>query len=64
MPRATNAPASRRRRRRRLEQAKGFRGSRSKEMEMPDSKTPQDSPLVEEAVSSFEEPIKLEEQQE
>ncbi len=30
MPRATNAPASRRRRRRRLEQAKGFRGSRSK----------------------------------
>lgn len=41
-----------------------FRGSRSKEMEMPDSKTPQDSPLVEEAVSSFEEPIKLEEQQE
>lgn len=41
-----------------------FRGSRSKEMEMPDSKTPQDSPLVEEAVSSFEEPTKLEEQQE
>ena len=41
-----------------------FRGSRSKEMEMSDSKTPQDSPLVEEAVSSFEEPIKLEEQQE
>ena len=30
MPRATNAPASRRRRRRRLELAKGFRGSRSK----------------------------------
>ena len=30
MPRATNAPASRRRRRRTLEQAKGFRGSRSK----------------------------------
>jgi len=30
MPRATNAPASRRRRRRRLEQAKGFRGARSK----------------------------------
>lgn len=30
MPRATNAPASRRRHRRRLEQAKGFRGSRSK----------------------------------
>jgi len=30
MPRATNAPASRRRRKRRLEQAKGFRGSRSK----------------------------------
>ena len=30
MPRATNAPASRRRRRRRLEMAKGFRGSRSK----------------------------------
>ncbi len=30
MPRSTNAPASRRRRRRRLELAKGFRGSRSK----------------------------------
>jgi large subunit ribosomal protein L20 len=30
MPRATNAPASRRRRRRILAQAKGFRGSRSK----------------------------------
>lgn len=30
MPRATNAPASRQRRRRRLELAKGFRGSRSK----------------------------------
>ena len=30
MPRATNAPASRKRRRRRLEMAKGFRGSRSK----------------------------------
>ncbi len=30
MPRATNAPASRERRRRRLELAKGFRGSRSK----------------------------------
>ena len=30
MPRATNAPASRRRRKRRLEQAKGFRGARSK----------------------------------
>ena len=30
MPRATNAPASRKRRRRRLELAKGFRGSRSK----------------------------------
>lgn len=30
MPRATNAPASRRRRRRRLDLAKGFRGSRSK----------------------------------
>lgn len=30
MPRATNAPASRRRRRRRLALAKGFRGSRSK----------------------------------
>ena len=30
MPRATNAPASRRRRKRRLELAKGFRGSRSK----------------------------------
>lgn len=30
MPRATNAPASRRRRRRILDQAKGFRGSRSK----------------------------------
>jgi large subunit ribosomal protein L20 len=30
MPRATNAPASRERRRRRLEGAKGFRGSRSK----------------------------------
>ncbi|NQU38580.1 MAG: 50S ribosomal protein L20 [Lentisphaerae bacterium] len=30
MPRATNAPASRRRRRRTLEMAKGFRGSRSK----------------------------------
>lgn len=30
MPRSTNAPASRRRRRRRLELSKGFRGSRSK----------------------------------
>ncbi|MDA0576779.1 MAG: 50S ribosomal protein L20 [Verrucomicrobia bacterium] len=30
MPRSTNAPASRRRRNRRLELAKGFRGSRSK----------------------------------
>ncbi len=30
MPRATNAPASRRRRKRRLEQARGFYGSRSK----------------------------------
>ena len=30
MPRVTNAPASRKRRRRRLELAKGFRGSRSK----------------------------------
>ena len=30
MPRATNAPASRERRRRRLEDVKGFRGSRSK----------------------------------
>jgi large subunit ribosomal protein L20 len=30
MPRATNAPASRQRRRRRLEQAKGFRGHRGK----------------------------------
>jgi len=30
MPRATNAPASRERRRRVLERAKGFRGSRSK----------------------------------
>lgn len=30
MPRATNAPASRRRRKRRLDMAKGFRGSRSK----------------------------------
>jgi large subunit ribosomal protein L20 len=29
MPRATNAPASRRRKKRILEQAKGFRGSRS-----------------------------------
>ena len=30
MPRATNAPASRRRRKRRLELAKGFSGARSK----------------------------------
>jgi large subunit ribosomal protein L20 len=30
MPRATNAPASRKRRQRVLERAKGFRGSRSK----------------------------------
>jgi large subunit ribosomal protein L20 len=30
MPRATNAPASRRRRKRRLKQARGFYGSRSK----------------------------------
>ena len=30
MPRATNAPASRRRRRRVLKQARGFRGARSK----------------------------------
>ncbi|MBN1557293.1 MAG: 50S ribosomal protein L20 [Lentisphaerae bacterium] len=30
MPRSTNAPASRRRRRRRLDQAKGYRGARKK----------------------------------
>jgi large subunit ribosomal protein L20 len=30
MPRATNAPASRKRRKRRLEQARGFYGARSK----------------------------------
>lgn len=30
MPRATNAPASRRRKKRTLERAKGFRGSRSR----------------------------------
>jgi large subunit ribosomal protein L20 len=30
MPRATNAPASRERRRRRLQQARGFRGGRSR----------------------------------
>ena len=30
MPRSTNAPASRERRRRRLKQARGFRGGRSK----------------------------------
>jgi len=30
MPRATNAPASRKRRKRRLDLAKGFRGARSK----------------------------------
>ena len=30
MPRVTNAPASRKRRKRRLDQAKGFRGARSK----------------------------------
>jgi len=30
MPRVTNAPASRRRRKRRLAQARGFRGARSK----------------------------------
>ena len=30
MPRATNAPASRERRKRRLDRAKGFRGNRSK----------------------------------
>lgn len=30
MPRATNAPASRKRRKMRLKQARGFRGSRSK----------------------------------
>ena len=30
MPRATNAPASRKRRRNRLKQARGFRGARSK----------------------------------
>jgi large subunit ribosomal protein L20 len=30
MPRITNAPASRKRRKRRLEQAKGFRGGRSR----------------------------------
>jgi len=30
MPRATNAPASRRRRKRRLKRARGFRGARSK----------------------------------
>ncbi len=34
MPRATNAPASRTRRRRILERAKGFRGSRSKLIRM------------------------------
>lgn len=32
MPRATNAPASRRRRKRLLDQAKGFRGNRSKNL--------------------------------
>ena len=32
MPRTTNAPASRRRRKRVLQQAKGFRGSRSKSL--------------------------------
>ncbi|MDD3441431.1 MAG: 50S ribosomal protein L20, partial [Kiritimatiellae bacterium] len=30
MPRTTNSPASRKRRKRRLDQAKGFYGSRSK----------------------------------
>lgn len=34
MPRASNAPASRRRRKRILNQAKGFRGSRSKLLRM------------------------------
>ena len=34
MSRATNAPASRERRRRRLELAKGFRGARSKRIRM------------------------------
>jgi large subunit ribosomal protein L20 len=34
MPRATNAPASRTRRRRRLDQAKGFYGGRSKRFRM------------------------------
>ena len=34
MSRATNAPASRRRRKRRLELAKGFRGGRSKRFRM------------------------------
>ena len=34
MPRSTNAPASRERRRRRLEMAKGFRGHRSKTFRM------------------------------
>lgn len=34
MPRSTNAPASRTRRRRTLERAKGFRGSRSKLIRM------------------------------
>ncbi len=32
MPRSTNAPASRKRRKRLLEQAKGFRGKRSKNL--------------------------------
>jgi large subunit ribosomal protein L20 len=34
MSRATNAPASRQRRKRRLEQAKGFRGARSKQFRL------------------------------
>jgi len=34
MPRATNAPASRQRRRRRLELAKGFYGARSKQFRL------------------------------
>jgi len=41
-----------------------FRGSKNKKPGMSDVEMPEDSPLVEEAVGSFEETLKLEEQQE
>jgi hypothetical protein len=39
-------------------------GSKSKQMDMPEVEIPEDSPLVEEAVGSYEETMKLKEQEE